>query len=201
MEAIDVLKPMHSCPDVLDCLLEDHESLREVLVRLSSTELEIGRKRAIFKRFLPLYESHTHAEEQSIMEEGIQTDSLRPLVLQSLEEHEVTDLLVERMRVAVDNEQWAARLGVFCTSLQHHLDREAEVVFPAMREGFSAETREQLGRRYLTFRNRHRVLPALEIVTDAKALVLDQTGKVGYLLAWLMGVPAWILLIVFLIRG
>ena len=201
MEAIDVLKPLHSCPDVLDCLLEDHESLREVLVRLGSPELEISRKRAIFKRFLPLYESHTHAEEQSIMEEGIQTDSLRPLVLQSLEEHEVTDLLVERMRVAVDNEQWAARLGVFCTSLQHHLDREAEVVFPAMREGFSAETREHLGRRYLTFRNHHRVLPGLEIVTDAKALVLDQTGKVGYLLAWLMGVPAWILLIVFLIRG
>lgn len=29
----------------------------------------------------------------------------------------------------------------------------------------------------------------------------SQKGKVGYLLAWLLGVPAWILLMIFLIRG
>jgi hypothetical protein len=29
----------------------------------------------------------------------------------------------------------------------------------------------------------------------------NETGKIGYLIAWLMGVPASVLLIIFLIRG
>ncbi|RYZ94880.1 MAG: hypothetical protein EOP11_25750, partial [Proteobacteria bacterium] len=93
MEAIELLKPMRSCPDVLDCVAEDHESLRSVLQRLKSSELEPSRKKAIFKRFLPLYEAHTHAEEASIMEEGLSSDALRPLILDSLEAHEVGDIL------------------------------------------------------------------------------------------------------------
>lgn len=37
-------------------------------------------------------------------------------------------------------------------------------------------------------------------VSLARALS-DQSGKIGYLLAWLMGVPASLLLLIFLIRG
>lgn len=203
MEAVELIKPLKSCPDVLDCLMEDHESLRSVLYRLQSPDLEPSRKRAIFKRFLPLYESHTHAEEVSVMEEGMQVDSLRPLALRALEEHEVADMLVERMRLAVDNEQWEARLHVFCTMLEQHLDLEQQETFPQMRAAFTDEQREQLGRRYLASRNHHRVLPGnLEIApTEPSELVYDEAGKVGYLVAWLLGVPAWILLLVFLIRG
>ena len=29
----------------------------------------------------------------------------------------------------------------------------------------------------------------------------NEVGKVGYAIAWLLGVPAWLLLMVFLIRG
>jgi len=32
-------------------------------------------------------------------------------------------------------------------------------------------------------------------------LPTDQSGKIGYIVAWLLGVPVWILLLVFLIRG
>lgn len=28
-----------------------------------------------------------------------------------------------------------------------------------------------------------------------------QDGKIGYLIAWLLGVPAWVLLVIFLLRG
>jgi hypothetical protein len=30
---------------------------------------------------------------------------------------------------------------------------------------------------------------------------LDETGRIGYLIAWLLGVPAWLLFMVFLVRG
>lgn len=32
-------------------------------------------------------------------------------------------------------------------------------------------------------------------------IMKNQKGKVGYLLAWILGVPAWLLLMIFLIRG
>lgn len=31
--------------------------------------------------------------------------------------------------------------------------------------------------------------------------IVNSNGKIGYLFAWLLGVPVWILLIVFVIRG
>ena len=33
------------------------------------------------------------------------------------------------------------------------------------------------------------------------SLIENQQGKIGYLVAWLLGVPVWVLLIVFLIKG
>ncbi|RZA09710.1 MAG: hypothetical protein EOP11_00830 [Proteobacteria bacterium] len=201
MEALEVLKPMKTCPDVLDCIAEDHESLRSVLQRLQSPELEPSRKKAIFKRFLPLYEAHTHAEEASIMEEGLTLDSLRPLILDSLEAHEVGDILLGRIKLAVDIEQWVARLNSFCAILEHRLDVAQEKTFPAMRSAFSAEQRELLGHRYLSARNHHHVLPTLQLAPRTSPLIYDEAGKVGYLFAWLLGVPAWILLLVFLVRG
>lgn len=32
-------------------------------------------------------------------------------------------------------------------------------------------------------------------------LIEDQTGRIGYLIAWLLGVPASVLFVIFLIRG
>lgn len=36
---------------------------------------------------------------------------------------------------------------------------------------------------------------------SATELIKNVNGRVGYALAWLLGVPAWILLLVFLVRG
>lgn len=35
----------------------------------------------------------------------------------------------------------------------------------------------------------------------AVTLLKDQTGRIGYLIAWLLGVPASVLFVIFLIRG
>lgn len=36
---------------------------------------------------------------------------------------------------------------------------------------------------------------------QALATLASQEGKIGYLIAWLMGVPASVLLVIFLFRG
>jgi hypothetical protein len=35
----------------------------------------------------------------------------------------------------------------------------------------------------------------------SRPLLEEQTGKIGYVIAWILGVPAWILLMIFLLRG
>ncbi len=37
--------------------------------------------------------------------------------------------------------------------------------------------------------------------TKMNEIMKSESGKVGYLIAWLMGVPASLLLIIFLLRG
>lgn len=37
--------------------------------------------------------------------------------------------------------------------------------------------------------------------TGPMTVFQNETGKIGYLIAWIMGVPASVLLIIFLIRG
>lgn len=29
----------------------------------------------------------------------------------------------------------------------------------------------------------------------------DEAGRIGYVIAWLLGVPVWVLLLIFLVRG
>lgn len=40
-----------------------------------------------------------------------------------------------------------------------------------------------------------------EVYVTRQTRLQDTSGKIGYLVAWLLGVPAWILLLVFLIKG
>jgi len=37
--------------------------------------------------------------------------------------------------------------------------------------------------------------------TETPAPVLNENGRIGYIIAWLMGVPASILFLIFLVRG
>lgn len=185
--------------DIFDSIRADHESIRGVLNTLVSGEIEPRRKRAIFQRMLPLFRAHTYGVEQSLMIEGLRHDSIRPIVLRSLEEHELAEVCVHRASLAVSDEVWEARVRVFCYLLAEHLNR-SEKVFPIIREVLPAEKVEELGMKYIDTRNKFHLTPIREVAVKPD-LIFDQTGRIGYIVAWLLGVPAWILLLVFLVRG
>lgn len=187
-------------PDVFRCLLDDHDRLKQKLSALLSHDAPVALKRGIFREFLPLFRAHTFAEERTVFSEGLLHEELRAKVLEGLEEHEIGNVEEERMELAVDDAQWEARLKVFCEMLEHHLKEEEEETFPAMKKAFNQELREELGMRYIDTKNKHQMEPILEVPLKPE-LAFDQTGKIGYVVAWLLGVPFWILLLVFLIRG
>jgi len=97
------------------------------------------------------------------------------------------------------DEVWDARMKVFCHLLTAHLSR-TEKTFPALREALPEELLEELAMKYIDVRNKFNLNPIQEIPVKPD-LVYDQAGRIGYIIAWILGVPAWILLLVFLIRG
>jgi hypothetical protein len=180
MEAAELLTPMKTCPDVVDCIAQDQDSLILALDSLRDNSLVTGRKRAIFKRLLPLYEALSYAKDSSVLEEGVRSDALRGLVRQSIECHEVADYILERIKLSVDDEQWEVRVAVFCEVLRAQLKNESTALLPAMKKHFNDTNRELLGRRYVEARNHYQVIPYLQLAKEKDPVLLGrQNKKVG----------------------
>jgi len=153
----------NKCLDVIDCLMDDHESLKNVISRLQNDEIDCRRKKTIFKRFLPLLESHTFAEEHAVMERVLQHEPTRMQALRGMEEHELSGIQLKRLMLAATEEQWVARLKLYCSLLERHIEEDARKAFPLIQMEFSTEEREELGRRYLEARNRYQLGPVLSM--------------------------------------
>lgn len=158
-----------TCPDIIGCVQEDHQSLRGVLRVLVGEEMEAWRKKKVFRRFLPLLSAHTYAEERSVMESRLQKEDTRDRALQALEEHELIAVAQGRVLLAADEEQWQARMAVFCDVLETHLRNEEARAFGQLQSSFSEADREELARRYLEARNQYQFSPLLAPVESSAA--------------------------------
>lgn len=110
------------------------------------------------------------------------------------------ELELDRIKQAADPVQWQARVNVLCDLLEHHFGEEEEQLFPGLSERISEEEREEMGMRYREVKDRNELAPVFQMPVR-EHLLASETGKIGYIIAWLLGVPFWILLLVFLIRG
>jgi hypothetical protein len=52
--------------------------------------------------------------------------------------------------------------------------------------------------RYRDAKRRAELAPVFQL---HESPLQNEAGRVGYIIAWLLGVPAWLLLMIFLIRG
>lgn len=54
--------------------------------------------------------------------------------------------------------------------------------------------------RYREAKTHNELAPVFQMPVR-ETLLENQTGRIGYVIAWLLGVPAWVLLLIFLVRG
>lgn len=189
-----------SCVDIVSCLLEDHKSLREQLGVLRSRTLPFKDRHEAFSRFLTSLNSHIQAEEEVVISRALEIESMRVDAVKALEEHEVTDFVVNRVKQSADDTQMAARLNVLCDLVECHMSEKENVLVTGIRQWVPDEEREEMGMRYRGVKERNELAPVFTMPTR-ESLLAGETGKIGYIIAWLLGVPFWILLLVFLIRG
>lgn len=183
--------------DITQCLQEEYESLRGQCAELCSSSLQ--KKRTAATTLLPFLTAHTLAEEEVLFSRALEFESLRPLALKALEEHEVAENELVRLWQSVDEEQFAARASVVCDLLCYQWQETEEKLLPALRAEIAKEEREAMAIRYREIKDRHRYTALLRM--PDRSPIENQAGRMGYLMAWLLGIPAWLLLMIFLIRG
>lgn len=190
---------IHDSSDILSLLRADHEALRALsgAIQRSGSIME---KKAVFNDFLPLLECHMFAQEETLMARTLSEPSLKSYAMACIEEHDVIEFLSTKMKRAASEDQWLARIGVLCSFLESQLDKEEQEFFPAVEEHLGAQERIELGDRYSESREKLKLAPIIELPLRSSSLQ-SQSGKLGFTLAWLLGVPGWILLMVFLVGG
>lgn len=153
-----------TCIEVIDCIEEDHRRLRSLMMKLydNTGQVPLEEKKAIFKEsLLPTLESHTQAEEQVLYSRAFGDDALHFYALECLEEHELAEMLIAKIKVAATDSQWSARVNLLCETFFRHFEREEQKLFPALKEVISEAEREELGYRYREVRFYHELSPVL----------------------------------------
>jgi len=189
-----------SCTEIVSCMLEDHASLKQRLVELRAPDADMASKRKSLDELLPLLEAHTQAEEEIVLARALELEGITVKAMEALEMHESIDFAVARLKQSVQEVQLAARINVFCELLGYYLKKEEEELFPELHKRISMKEREEMGMRYREVKDRNELAPVFRMPVR-ESLIEGQAGRIGYIIAWLLGVPAWILLLIFLIRG
>jgi hypothetical protein len=186
--------------DITRCLEEEYKSLRERCGELGSCSAAKD-QRAAAEALLPALNAHTLAEEDVVISRAAEIEELRPMALKALEEHEVVEHELVRLWQSVDEEQFSARASVVCDLLSQQWKESEEKLLPKLRLLVPEEEREDMAIRYREIKERHRITSELRMPDRGSSAMQNQAGRLGYIIAWLLGVPAWLLLIVFLIKG
>ncbi len=93
------------------------------------------------------------------IEEQILYPALRPhaethnIVLEGIEEHHVADIIIKELHeVRKDNEKWGAKFKVLKENIEHHIQEEERMMFPAARGVLAREELLALGARMRTLK-------------------------------------------------
>lgn len=189
--------------EIVNCLREDYESLRTRLRSLRGLLADASAAPDLAASLGELGVSlaaSTHAEEEVMLSRALELEEARVAAMAVLEEHELAELMVDRAKHSAHDDQRHARARVLFDLIERHLDHKERELFPLLRAHLSVTEREELGMRYREAKNRNELAPVFEMPVR-ESLLASQSGRVGYIIAWLLGVPAWVLLLIFLVRG
>jgi hypothetical protein len=211
--------------DIVIRLERDQVALKQLIEDVKSEYSSPEGKFSSFQRLARLADSNAKAKEVTALAFARNCSSTRPLALAILEKHSVMDELANKIRQTENDEAWEAKVKVYCDFLEQHLEEEEFELLPELSSHLSKEKSLELGSEYLKIRglclgaahgteaelqkdlshlfsNLIASLPAVSNFIPAQLNpAMNEAGRIGYIFAWLLGVPAWVLFIIFLVRG
>ena len=140
--------------DPLALLESDHRRFEDLLKQgEETTERAVNARTTLLDRLTAALNVHELIEEKVLYPALKPHSEAREVVLEGFEEHHVADVLVKELHdLAKDNERWGAKFKVLQESIEHHIEEEENVMFPAARRVLSADALQQLGARMRTLK-------------------------------------------------
>src|SRR6476660_6542071 len=138
--------------DAIVLLREDHNEIRRLFKRFEkAAEDATDTKGEIVEGIIELLTVHTYLENEVMYPEVRRlVPDLEDDVLESYEEHHVSDLLVmELVAMSPDAERFDAKTTVLIENVSHHIEEEEQEWFPKVREALGRKQLQDLGARLL----------------------------------------------------
>lgn len=141
--------------DIVKRLKEEHDELQTAFSNILNADIDDPESYG--RRFIDLMiavESHERAEEQTVYALLGSDIEIRPIALQSLEEHRIIRLLMRDLaELEITEEVWIPRLVVANNMLSLHIQIEEGNMLPLIEQMYDRDMREKLDR---DFESAHR---------------------------------------------
>ena len=131
--------------NIYERLTKDHDTQREMAVRLAETTGDSDTWRKLWDKFKPEAEAHANAEEQTFYATLIEHPEAQEKARHSISEHKEAADLIEKLSTAdMSSPGWLQNFKKLKEELEHHMEEEENEVFVKAREVISDETATQL---------------------------------------------------------
>lgn len=142
--------------DIVSAIKEDHDSLRNYLSILKSTDEPMQKRRKAYEDFSALLKSHTVAEEKAVYETGMKLPGkdMHIKFAQGFVEHQLADDLMRRMESTEDSQAWSAHGNVLAEIVEHHLKEEERDLLPKVRKAATLQVNMDMLAEFLSLRGK-----------------------------------------------
>lgn len=125
-------KGMMDLDQIFMKLKKEHKVVQQIMKEIEATTSRAQKKRE--ELFIKLNEKiapHMKGEEKALYPVLMGIKSLKELTLESVEEHNVANILAKELMVMpTDSERWHAKFKVLMENVQHHIEEEENKLFP-----------------------------------------------------------------------
>ncbi|TGC10711.1 hemerythrin domain-containing protein [Methanolobus halotolerans] len=99
---------------------------------------------------------HMNGEEELLYPVLKEKGSTHDISMEGYEEHHVAKVLLSELdTMSEKDEMWIPKLKVLKENVKHHVEEEEKEMFPASKDVLSAQKAEEIGQKYLDFKNRY----------------------------------------------
>lgn len=145
--------------DIREVLRKDHQEALQIAQQIEQTDEPMQAKQ-LFEQLREAMVKHSRAEERIVYPalEDSGDEEAGELVREAAVEHELVDLLFERMmRMRTGSDNWKARASVVKELMEHHIEEEQGEVFQKLGELFDADELSQMAERFEAYKGRYRM--------------------------------------------
>jgi hypothetical protein len=135
--------------DAFTLLKNDHKKVAALFEQIEpTTERAVKTREEAFGKLKEELDVHAHIEEKILYPVLKKEAETHDITFEGIEEHHVVKmLLAELAGMAVDSEEWTAKVKVLQENVEHHVEEEETTMFKLGREVLTKEEIEDLGTR------------------------------------------------------